>query len=302
MAPTAANDVYSSAHFALQLDGIVVGTLRSIDGGSVKTEVVNYQAGDSGEIWRQLAKPKYENFKIVTALSGRKELWAWMNQFISGDGQRKNGALIAADYNYKEKAKRTFTDALIEAIDFPKFDANDKNPANVTITINPEKIKYERGDGHKLDERDPSIAEQQHVNACNFEFTYDGVPADTCARVTKVDGFSLKCKIVEYHYGTRLEPAKQAGKIEYPNLVFYLPEVDAQPFLELHMKTVAGDRAPMKGASLSFFNNAKQERGRFTFVNCHIFNVSTEKQDASTEEIRMVKVECAIEGLKVDVK
>lgn len=294
-------DVYSSAHFALALDGAVVGTLRSIDGGKVSVDVVNYQAGDHGEYWRQLAKPKYENIKVVTALAGRKELWKWMNEFITGDGQRRNGALIAADYNYKEKAKRSFWDALIESIDFPKFDANDKNPANVTITIAPERITYEKGDGHQLDERDPSIGDQQHVAACNFTFVYDGVSADTTNRVVKVDGFSMKCKIIDYHYGGRLEPSKVPGKIEFPNLVFYLPEVDAQPFFDLHMASVKGDRAPMKGAALSFFNNAKQEKGKFTFKNCHIFNVSPEKSDASSEDIRLVKVECAIEDLAVDM-
>ncbi len=294
-------DVYSSAHFALQLDGHIIGTLRSIDGGKVTTEVVSYQSGDSGEIWRQLARAKYEDIKFVTALAGGQPLWDWMNAFVAGQGVRRTGQLIAADYNYNEKAKRTFWDALISAIDFPKFDANDKNPANITVTISPEKITYEKGDGHKLDERESSVGGQQHIAACNFHFLYDGVSPEVCSRVSKVDGFSLKTKIIEYHYGGRLEASKQAGKFEFPNLVFYLPEVDAAPFRELHMKSVAGERAPMRGASLSFFNNAQDERGKFEFINCHIFNVTPEKQDASSEDIRLMKVECQIEGLKVKV-
>lgn len=300
--PTSLPDVYSSAHFALHLDGSqVLATLRSIDGGSVKTEVVNYHSGDHGQIWRQLAKPKYEDIKIVASLASGGMFWSWLEQFVKGQGTRKTGALIAADYDYKEKAKRNFVDALIAAIDFPKFDANDKNPANLTVTISPEKITYEKGSGAKLDERAGDETSQQHVMACNFEFKFDGVPTDTTARVSKVDAFSLKTKIIDYHYGGRLEPSKQAGKLEYPNLVFYLPEVDAEPFRKLHMKTVKGDRAPASNAQLTFHNNAKTVKGTFTFENCHIFNVSPEKHDAASEDIRLQKVECAIEGLKVSI-
>lgn len=302
-------DVYSSAHFSLHLDGSrVLATLRSIDGGSVKTEVVNYHSGDHGHIWRQLAKPKYEDIKIVASLASGGAFWEWLSQFVDGKGTRKTGALIAADYNYKEQAKRNFVDALIASIDFPKFDANDKNPANVTVTISPEKITYEKGSGQKIDDRDKDESAQQHVMACNFTFKYDGVPADTTNRVSKVDAFSLKTKIIDYHYGGRMEPAKQAGKLEYPNLVFYLPEVDAAPFFKLHFGgdggkgTVDGQRAPAKSAHLTFHNNAMEQKGEITFERCHIFNVSSEKHDANSEDIRLTKVECAIEGLKVDIK
>lgn len=297
-------DVYSSAHFALQLDGTIIGTLRSIEGGTVKTDVVSYQAGDKGDIWRQLAKPKYEDIKFVTALAGAAPLWDWLNSFVKGEGVRKTGSLIAADYNYKEKARRNFFEALVASIDFPKWDGNDKNPANITVTISPERIVYEKPGSGKIpvDEREPSVNNQQHVAACNFKFSYDGVSADTCSRVSKVDAFSVKSKIIEYHYGGRLEAAKMPGKIEVPNLVFYLPEVDAQEFRDLHMKSVKGERAPMKDATLTFHNNAWVDRGKLTFKNCHIFNVTPEKQDATSEEIKLVKVEAAVEAFEVHVE
>jgi len=299
---SAHQDVYSSAHFSLQLDGTIIGTLRSIDGGSVKTEVATYQAGDYSDVWKQLAKPKYEDIKFVTALAGARPLWQWMKDFIDGKGTRRSGALLAADYNYIEKARRTFKEALIAAIDFPKFDANDKGPANITVTISPEKIVYEKGSGKPLDDRDPSNAAQQHIAACNFEFLFDGVGSQTTARVTKVDAFSVKAKIIEYHHGTRLEAAKTTGKLEWPNLVFYLPEPDAEPFRAIHMKSVVGERATRTSATLSFFNNAKEVRGTFKFTGCHIFNVSPEKSDVASEDVRMVKVECQVEKVDLDIQ
>ena len=36
------NDVYSSAFFQLELDGAKVGTIRSVDGGGIKADVLAF--------------------------------------------------------------------------------------------------------------------------------------------------------------------------------------------------------------------------------------------------------------------
>jgi phage tail-like protein len=300
---SSAPDVYSSAQFALELGGMQAATLRSIDGGVAKVEVITYHSNaEKGAIFRQLAKPKYEDIKIVTGLACGQELWNWMATFVSGDCSRKDGALVAADYNYIEKARREFTESLIASIDFPKFDANDKNPANLTITISPEAIVYKIGTQQKLNATGSDGARQQHISSCNFEFIHLGFGAQPIPRVTKVDGFSLKTKVIEYHQSTVLAPTKLAGKLEYPNLAFYMPEIDAKYFIDAHMKTVKGDRAPMANASLTFFDNSRKPKGTISFTNCHVFNVSPEKHDAGTEDVRQVKIEMAIEGMKLEQK
>ena len=47
---------YAAAHFALELHGIdqELGLFRSIEGGSVKAEVLTYQCGPIYDRWRQL--------------------------------------------------------------------------------------------------------------------------------------------------------------------------------------------------------------------------------------------------------
>src|SRR6185503_17729233 len=135
-------DVYSSAHFALEIDGTKVGTIRNVDGGGIKADVVTYQHGDGGDNWRQLGRTKYEDIKITSGLVAGEALWTWINKCMSGNPERRNGALLAADYEYKEKARREFTDGLIAKVGFPKFDAHDKNAANVTVTVACEKMTY----------------------------------------------------------------------------------------------------------------------------------------------------------------
>lgn len=296
-------DVYSSAFFVLELDGAsAVTNLRSIEGGGVKAEVINYQTGDSGAVWRQLGKPKYDDIKITCGLSGSADFWAWMKRFMDGTPERRNGAIVAGDFNYRAKARRAFYDALIAEIGFPKWDANDKSAANITVTLSPERVAYEPATGElALDARAPAESKQRNISSCNFDFELDGYK-DACARVTKIDGFSLKMKIIEHAVGTHLHTTKLPGKIEYPNLVFHLPEVDAQPFRDYHQRAIMnGDRTRGLTGVLRFYNNAKDEQGNFEFAGVHIFNVSSEKSDSSSEDAKLTKIECAIEGLTVNL-
>jgi phage tail-like protein len=302
MAPATLPDVYSSAFFHLEIDGIKVGTIRNLDGGGVKADVLTYQHGEGGDTWRQLGRTKYEEFKITSGLVAGGELWKWINECMSGNPKRRNGALLAADYEYVEKARREFSEALIAEVAFPKFDAHDKNPANVVVTVSPEKMTYAKGSGKVLDQKDDASQKQKAVSSCNFTFNVQGFDS-ACKRVNKVDGFSVKCKIIEHQVSTRLESVKVPGKIEYPNITFYVPEVDAKPFLDHHIKTTMdGNRgAPIPSATLTFHNNAKSERGSVTFKECTVFSVTHDKQDATSEDIRMVKVEMAIEGIEFKV-
>jgi phage tail-like protein len=297
--PPTAPDIYSSAFFELELDGAqAVTNLRSIEGGGVKADVINYQMGDNGAMWRQLGKPKYDDIKVSFGLAGSPEFWTWMNRFMTGNHERRNGSIVAGDFNYQAKAKRHFWEALISEIAFPKWDGTDKNSANVTVTISPEKVTYEAASG-SIDSRAPAEAKQRNIAACNFDFELHGYK-EACARITKVDGFSLKMKVIEHPFGTQLHAAKVPGKMEYPNLVFYLPEVDAQPFRDYHTNAIMnGQRSGGITGILNFYNNAKYLQGSFEFAGVHIFNVSTEKSDSNSEDAKLTKVECAIEGLTV---
>lgn len=295
-------DVYSSAFFVLELDGAKVGSIRNVDGGNIKADVLSYQHGAGGETWRQLGRTKYEDIKVTTGLVAGGDLWKWINKCMSGAPERRTGAISAADYEYKEKARREFTDALIAEVAFPKFDASDKNPANVVVTISPEKMTYGKGSGSVIDHADATEQRQKSVSCCNFEFVLDGFAAAS-KRINKVDGFSIKCKIIEHQVSSRIENVKVPGKIEYPNISFYVPEIDVEPFLKHHTtNAMEGKHAkPIPAARLTFHNNARQNKGTITFKECTIFAITQDKLEATTEDIRMVKVEMAIEGMEFSV-
>ena len=86
---------YSAAHFVLELDGNnVVGVIRSVDGGGVKSEIMTYQMGSNFDQWRQIGKPKYEDLKIEFGMSMSNEFYNWIKDFFRGVVVRRNGAIL----------------------------------------------------------------------------------------------------------------------------------------------------------------------------------------------------------------
>src|SRR5688572_5395452 len=167
------NRAYSAAHFALELDNNQqVGLFRSIEGGSIKADVMTYQNGQNYDRWRQLGKPKFEDIKIQTGMSMSEAFYAWIENFFTGVPDRKNGAIVAADFNYMERARREFKEAMIKELTFPKLDGQDKNPAYMTVALAVEQIVFLPGTNRDISEAS-NPDKQKNWASCNFRFTLD---------------------------------------------------------------------------------------------------------------------------------
>ncbi len=293
---------YAAAHFALELDDKKdVGYFRSIEGGGVKADVMTYQNGANYERWRQIGKQKYEDIKLQVGMSMSRPFYKWIENFFTGIPDRKNGAIVAADFYYRERARRTFTEALIKELTFPKLQADDKNAAYMNIALSVEDIVFSAGDGEKLPQQG-DMEGQKLWKANNFRFSLDGFDA-ACKRTTKVDAFTIKQNIIEHHTGGRQSPVKVPAGVEFPNLVFYVPEVDAGPLIdhfraaaEAPNRTLKG-HGPNKTGSLVTFDNGGNQLFTLEFFETEILSVTADKSDATTEEIKQVKFEMFTERM-----
>jgi hypothetical protein len=109
---------YAASCFMLELDDKkAVGFLRSLEGGGIRTDVLDYRSivvrsdGGRAGLWRQLAKPKYENIKIQVGMSMADIFYEWLEKFFAGEVVRKDGAILAGDFHYKVRARRTIRGA-----------------------------------------------------------------------------------------------------------------------------------------------------------------------------------------------
>jgi phage tail-like protein len=292
------NRSYAAAHFALELSGFTdLGMIRSIEGGGLKADVMTYQPGATYERWRQLGKPKFEDIKLQIGTAMSEPFFKWIEDFFSGTCARKNGAIVAGDFYYKERARREFTDALITELVFPKMDAADKNTVYMNVTLGVEDIVYKKGDEGKTLDHISNTESQKAWKACNFNFKLDGFEIP-CARVTKIDSFTIKQTLLEYHGGGRRTAAKTPSQIDYPQISFYLPEADSQPFADHFRKRGVNGEVPGRlHGQLSTFDNNKSTKFTLEFFNADVVNIAPDKSDASTEEIKMVKIDLYIERM-----
>jgi phage tail-like protein len=294
---------YSAAHFALELDGKEdVGLFRSIEGGSIKADVMTYQGGANYDRWRQLGKPKFEDIKLQVAASMSQPFYKWIENFTKGIPDRRDGAILAADFYYLERARREFKNAIIKEFTFPKLDATDKNPAYMSIALAVEEIVFLKGTGKKLSQVAGSNAwSQQKLWTSNkFRFSLDGL-GEACKNVTKVDSFTIKQNVIEYHMGGRRAPIKTGSAIDFPQLSFYVPEPDAGPFLkrfkERGVDGVLRGSSDQKSGELLTYDNQGRNLFALQFFNADICNVQPDKADAATEEIKQMKIDLYCEKM-----
>lgn len=288
---------YAAAHFALELGGVQdLGVLRSIEGGGIKADVMTYQNGGTYDRWHQLGKPKFDDIKLQLGMAMSEPFYKWIEGFFTGKADRRNGAIVAADFYYKERARREFKEAMIKELTFPKLDAQDKSTAYLNLAIGVEDIEFKKGDEGKSLNQNAGTEAQKAWKACNFTFALEGFD---CKRVTKVDSFTIKQNLIEYHSGGRRSPSKTPSAIEFPQISFYLPEADAQPLSEHFMKRgVKGEVPGRLHGQIDTFDNGQQTRFTLDFFGADILNIQPDKADSSTEELKQVKVDLYIESMK----
>jgi hypothetical protein len=68
------NRGYIAGKFALQLDGVSAGFLKSVDGGGVSSEVITEPSGPSFFAKKHVGQPKYEEFVLHLGFSLSKQV------------------------------------------------------------------------------------------------------------------------------------------------------------------------------------------------------------------------------------
>ncbi len=302
MAGTTLQRAYVASKFALELDGIgMQGFLNSAEGGGVKTDVVDYRQGSLVDVWRQVGRPKFEDIVLKVGMGMSPTFYTWIEDFFTRKVSRRNGAIVAADFNYKERARRTFVDALISEVQIPTLDGSSKDAAFMTVKLVAEGMTYESVENGAKIESPPGMRQPNKLwHSANFRFVIDGME-DACRRVTKVEGFSIKQQILEYPSGNRRTPLRVPGRLEYPQfLTIYMPRVDADPFFEAANARLLDYDAPAEGGITGYIEFMGPDRSTLCTINMtgvDVVSAEPQKLEASAENLHMVKVMVQVEKL-----
>src|SRR4051812_27583083 len=103
---------YTAGEFALDVDGISAGWGTPVDGGHATADVIVEKIGVDHVQHKHLAGVKYEDISVTCGTGMSKGFYEWIKASFDHKVVRKNGAVIACDYNFKEVSRLNWMNGL----------------------------------------------------------------------------------------------------------------------------------------------------------------------------------------------
>ena len=145
--------------------------------------------------------------------------WKWIAKSFSYEAERRNGALVALDFDNRERWRRNFFGALIKEVTFPTLDGSAKDPAYLTIKFVVENLKTTaaRRATSTLPSKSPKgeWEKQRLWLPSMFTFKVDSLTGDNQETV-KVESFSVKQEVIDVPVGGKLLTTKEPGRVDFP--------------------------------------------------------------------------------------
>ena len=278
MSPMAAGHSYAAGNYALELEGVVCGLLKSVSGGTTATTVIKEKPGPDYFGNKHISPPKYGEFQIKSGAGMSSKFFDWIKTSIGGLHGRRNGSIVAFDYDFKERERRDFTNALITEISFPACDASSKDPAVLVVNFKPEMVRMKQGNNSTTSSR--GAQKQWMMNGFRLD-----IASTDCSGINKVEGMQFK------------PPSTRC-----PNLLVTLAEARAKSFYDWHQTfVVKGNESATREGTLSYLTpDLTRELFSLSFHNLGISKLTADKTPAHSDNIHRVKVEMYTE--RIDFK
>ncbi len=299
------NRAYPASRFCLELDNQVSGWLHSAEGGQASTEVVQERLAGGYPVRKHAGNVKFDDVTITCGTGMSQQFYKWVKSSIDYDFERKEGAIVAADYDFKEVNRLNFSQGLITEVGFPALDATSKEPCKMSVKISPESTDMLFENRSKAITPAPIDAKKQKLWLPSFfrvNISGGGGPGLNSTRVTKVDAIVIKQKVVENAIGEELVFEKEPAQIDFPNLVLTVPEADAEGWYQWHKSFVIQGRSEQdqeKNGSLEYLA-ADRNTVLFTlnFYQLGIIKFQPDKLETGSDKLRYVKVEMYCERME----
>jgi phage tail-like protein len=293
---------YAGNKYAFELQNEMMGWLHSADGGQASTEVVQERVAGGYPVRKHPGNVKFDDITISCGSGLSPKFYQWIQDSVDYKHSRREGAIITANYDFKEVSRLTFMQGLITEVSFPALDAASKDACKLTIKLSPEKtdMSFSKGDKSILPVPVDGKSQKQWLPA-NFRVKIDGLD---CRRVSKVEALTVKQKVVENPVGEFLVPDREAVQLDFPNLIVTIPEIDAEGWYKWHKSFVIdgkSDPSAEKGGSIEYLApDTKTVLGTLEFYNLGIIKFTPDKMEPS-DKLRMVKIEMYCEKMTANI-
>ncbi|MDF3290593.1 MULTISPECIES: phage tail protein [Streptomyces] len=141
-------DALTSHNFGLQIDGVMVEYLQSVEGLSIEQDVIEYQqvsAAGKPVVKKLPGVKKAGQCTVVRGATQSASFSQWINQSIAGNmgAARKNASIIFMDYMNNPVKRYHLRNAWCSKVDASSAKAGEASALTETVTITFEELVIE---------------------------------------------------------------------------------------------------------------------------------------------------------------
>ena len=292
---------YPANQFVFVLDDgtAEAGVIRSVSGGGVRGEVVEEGLGNDLHHAKHVGVVELEPITLELGMALSKPFLNWIKDSWNKKFSRLNGEIIHADFDYKERLTQSFQQALITETKFPTLDGSSRDPAYLTVSLQPEYVEIKPGSGGSV--RASDSTKQKMWTASSFELDIDGLD---CTHVSKIDGFSVKQNVRQFHTGESRFPEIEPTSLEFGNVTIYMALDYATDFINWHKEYVvkgAKEHESEKNGTISFLDQSgTKELFSVVLYRVGVCNLEIDKSQAGSDDIKRCKIELYVESMDLE--
>jgi len=136
------NDPYGAFNFLVEIDGSPSAGFAEVSGLSTETGVIEYRNGNEPTTLRKLpGLSKYADITLKRGFTQSKDLWEWRRAVISGQTERRGGAIVVLNEAREQVLRFEFREGWPSRWDGPPLDAMGKGVAIETLVISHEELR-----------------------------------------------------------------------------------------------------------------------------------------------------------------
>jgi hypothetical protein len=230
-----------------------------------------------------------------------RSFYEWIKSSIDArlKFMRKNGAIIAFDFDGKERWRRNFSNALISAVQFPACDASSKEVARLAVTFAPEAVALTAGKGTLP----PQSASKKAWLHSAFLLSINGLEPSTY-KANKIEPITIKVT-TPAGLGEKRDSEFARATIDVGNLVINVPDAFLAPVYAWHEDfVVRGNSGPDRErvGVLEYRSADGKSLLTLNLFNLGIFRIASEPVAPNVERLAQSKVEMYCQAITVDFK
>ena len=141
----------TTAEWVLSVGGNVVGSVGSVEGGSIRSEVVEVPVGAGDVIRKHIGSVQYEPFLLRVGLGLGKGIFEWIAATMNRQNLGKDVILHQVDpESRRETGRLELSDCVLTSVKLPQLGPDEKRPGWIELTIAPEEVKRQTGSGAQV--------------------------------------------------------------------------------------------------------------------------------------------------------